>query len=128
MTEQKITLERRKLNAGEILFNEGAPGTEAYLIRKGCVSITRQEGDKQIYLATRSEGQIVGEMALIDKTSRSATVTANDNVEVMVLNKGQLEAILAESPRIVSEILHQLLESLRTANDLIMMYAARPGK
>lgn len=121
-----ITLSTKKLEKGENLFKEGDIAQEAYLIKNGYVSIWRTEDSRRINLATKSEGEIIGEMALIDDTTRSATVTAESNVEVEIITKSQLEAMLARSPETVSVILHQLLESLRSSNDLIAMYASRP--
>jgi len=120
------TLPVRKLRKGETLFEEGEAASEAYLIKTGYVSIWRIEGAKTINLATKAEGEIVGEMALIDHTTRSATVTAESDLEVQSITKEQLEIMLSKAPETLTMILRQLLESLRCANDLIAMYAARP--
>jgi CRP-like cAMP-binding protein len=126
MSMSKASLPKRSLTKGETLFKEGEKGTEAYLIKKGHVSIWRTEEGKRINLATKMEGEIIGEMALIDDTIRSATVTAESDVEVEVITAKQLRHMLSEIPGTLSTILHQLLESLRSANDLISMYASRP--
>ena len=116
----------RTLKKGEILFREGEEASEAYLIRKVYVSIWRTEDSKRINLATKAEGEIIGEMALIDSTTRSANVTAESDVQVDVIYRTQLYAELENAPTTITVILHQLLESLRCANDLIAMYASRP--
>ena len=123
MTETR--LETRRFKAGEDLFREGEEGHDAFLIREGYVAVWRMQEGRRISLGTRSEGEVVGEMALIDETVCSATVTAGSDVEVQVVTKEELEAALAGSPDVVSTILYQLLESLRTANDLIAMYATK---
>jgi len=115
-----------RLQKGQNLFKEGENASEAYLIKSGYVSIWRLEDSKRVSLATKAEGEIVGEMALIDDTCRSATVTAESDLEVEVISKESLELMLAKAPETLSAILHQLLESLRSANDLISMYASRP--
>ena len=111
---------------GADLFKEGEAGTVAYVIRKGLVSVWRNEGGQRVHLAARCEGDVVGEMALLDNTTRSATCTAQDEVTVEVIDKATLDALLAESPETLRTILHQFFESLRAANDLIGMYASRP--
>ena len=118
-------LEKRTFKQGEHLFEEGESGTEAYLIQDGFVTIWREQDGQKISLATRGEGEIVGEMALIDDTVRSATVTAGSDVEADVITRPVLVSILDKAPPVLSTILHQLLESLRTSNDLLSMYAAR---
>ena len=121
----KGALPVRRLAKGDTLFKEGDEGHEAYLIRSGYVSVWRMEDSKQISLATKAEGEIVGEMALIDSTLRSATVTAESELTVEVITEHQLQQMLDEAPGTLSTILHQLLESLRCANDMIAMYASR---
>lgn len=116
----------RNLKKGETLFREGEEASEAYLIRKGYVSVWRIEDSKRINLATKAEGEIIGEMALIDATTRSANVTAESDAMVEVITREQLYAELEKAPTTITVILHQLLESLRCANDLIAMYASRP--
>ena len=111
---------------GEDLFREGETGTDAYVIRKGLVSVWRKEGTQRVSLAMRCEDEVVGEMALIDKTVRSATCTAEDKVTVEVITKRDLDALLEESPKELQTIMHQLFESLRAADDLIGMYATQP--
>ncbi len=112
--------------AGKVLIREGETGKEAYLIKSGLVSITRVENGKIVNLATRSEGAVVGEMSLIDETVSSATVTAEHDTVVEVIRQEDLESMVAASPRELQIILSQLFESLRTANDLVGMYASRP--
>lgn len=118
-------LPRKKVRKGEELFREGDPGTEAYLIHEGYVSIWREEGGQRVNLARRAAGEVVGEMALIDDMPRSASVTAEADLELEVITREQLHAMLDRAPESMAVILHQLLEALRSANDLIAMYASR---
>jgi CRP/FNR family transcriptional regulator, cyclic AMP receptor protein len=120
-----VRLEKKSFKRGQNLFKEGDKGTDAYLIQKGYVTIWRKNGKNRVNLATRSEGEIVGEMALADDTIRSATVTAETDVEVHLIGQQHLKMMLSMAPITLSLILHQLLESLRTANDMIAMYAAQ---
>lgn len=118
-------VEIKRFKTGDIIFSEGDTGEEAYLIRSGFVSVTRREDGRDVALGTRSEGEIIGEMALIDSTVRSATVVASQDVDVEVISMDNLEARLEGAPETLKVILYQLVESLRCANDLIGMYASR---
>lgn len=120
-----LFLVTKTFDPGQVIFKEGEPGIAAYIIRKGCVSVCRTENGQRIHLATRSEGEVVGEMALMDDTVRSATVIAESLVEVQVLTKQKMAELLAESPPLIGHVLHQVLESLRVANDMVMEYAMR---
>lgn len=122
----KVCLTKKTFEPGENILEEGQEGEEAYLIKSGYVAIWKLQKGQRVNLAMRGDGEIVGEMALIDKTVRSATVTAETRVESEVITLEELEALLSEAPETLAVILHQLLESLRSANDLISMYASRP--
>jgi CRP-like cAMP-binding protein len=123
MTENKLI--QRTFEEGEVIFNQDDPGTEAYFITSGHVTAWRIKGNHKVALATRSHGEMIGEMALIDGSPRCATVIAQSRVEATLVTKADLQKMLAASPRELGTIVWQLLESLRTSNDLIEMYAAQ---
>ena len=120
----KMILLTKTFESGQTLFREGDPGTEAYLIRSGYVSINKIEGAKTVELAARGPGEIIGEMALIDDKPRSATVLAKTKVEAEVITRSDLKTMLTNSPKPLITILHQLLVRLRDANELAASYAA----
>jgi CRP-like cAMP-binding protein len=120
----KILLLKRTFRTGETIFREGEPGTEAYLIRRGYVSITKTDAGRTIELATRGPGEIIGEMALLDEKPRSATVAAKSEVEVEVITRGDLHKLLENAPEPLVTILHQLLIRLRDTSDLAASLAA----
>ena len=121
-------LEAREFEVGQVIFSEGEDGVEAYLIVDGYVAVSRKEAGQTVALGTRAEGEIIGEMALLEEAPRSATVTAQSAVKVEVITQESLSAMLTGVPETVTTILTQLLESLRNANDLIGMYASRPSQ
>lgn len=115
----------KKLEAGQFIFREGEVGREAYLIRSGHVAIWTERGGERVHLAVRDEGEIVGEMSLLDETACSASVTAESDVELEVITREDLEGMLEGAPAVLSTIMHQLMESLRNSNDLVSMYSSR---
>ena len=123
MTDQ--TFETRTFASGDVIIREGETGSEAYLIESGYVTVTTGDDTQPVALGTRAEGEIIGEMALLDDSPRSATVTAADEVSVRVLRRDQLDRLLNDVPETLQILFHQMLESLRTSNDLIAMYASR---
>ena len=115
----------KKFDAGQSIFTEGGVGKEAYLIKSGHVSIWRQSNGEKVHLAVKDEGEIIGEMSLLDDTECSASVTAETPVELEVITRDDLAALLDEAPELLSKIMSQLMESLRTANDLVSMYSSQ---
>ncbi|MEE8574373.1 MAG: cyclic nucleotide-binding domain-containing protein [Thermodesulfobacteriota bacterium] len=79
------------------IVTEGDAGEEMYLIKTGSVEVSTgsEDGFKNV-IATLSEGDCFGELALVLGTVRSATVTALTDVEVVVFSRPVLEDILAK--------------------------------
>ena len=80
--------EERNYNAGEKIFTEDTPGTELYILRKGKVLIelaTKGRDTTPVHLV--EEGQVFGELALIDQGTRSATAKAITDCDVLVLKQ-----------------------------------------
>lgn len=110
----KVTgrLERRELNNGSIVFNEGNPGAELYIIEKGRVEVSLVRGDMVIVLAELGDYSFFGEMALVTEHSRSATVKVLEDTVVHILHKSDFVHLLEKQPAIATKLLLALAESL----------------
>jgi CRP-like cAMP-binding protein len=97
---------------GKVLVREGGFDSDLFVIIRGSAEVTR--GDRR--LRTLGEGDFFGEMALLHKAPRSATVTATSQMTVMVLGWRELEGILQDEPALMRPILSALAERVR-AND-----------
>ena len=85
-----------RYSPGSVLISQGEQGAGLFIITKGTVRITRKnssDGAEQV-LGTAGIADIIGEMALLDDLPRSATVTAVDDVSVLVLPFGDFRVIL----------------------------------
>ncbi len=118
-----IILLKKKFSKGDVLFEEGARGDEAYIIRHGYVTIVKKDGERTVELAARGPGEIVGEMALIDDAPRSASLIAKTDVEVELLTRKELDKMFSDLPEPVSLMIQQLLARLRDMNELAAMNA-----
>jgi CRP-like cAMP-binding protein len=105
----------RAFKQGEIIFREGDPATELYVIKSGRVEIST--GNR--LLATLDDHGIFGEMALIDKTPRSATVTAATDVELVPVNEKQFLFLVSQTPFFALKVMRVLAGRLRIANKAI---------
>ena len=105
----------RTFKQGEIIFREGDPATELYVIKSGRVDIST--GNR--LLATLDDNGIFGEMALIDKTPRSATVTAATDVELVPVNEKQFLFLVSQTPFFALKVMRVLAGRLRAANKAI---------
>jgi CRP-like cAMP-binding protein len=108
-------LDKRFFTQGEILFAEGDTGGVAYVIKKGCVSLTKRTSNgmsKQV--AAIEPGSIVGEMSLIKSLPHSVTATATEDGEALILTRDEYKARLEKSDKVLAMILRSLTYRLRS--------------
>ncbi|THD49513.1 MAG: cyclic nucleotide-binding domain-containing protein [Bradyrhizobium sp.] len=102
----------RAFKQGEVIFREGDKASELYVIKSGQVDIT--SGNR--HLATLGDNGIFGEMALIDKEPRSATVTAATDVEIVAVDERQFLFLVSQTPFFALKVMRSLVHRLRVAN------------
>ena len=94
------------LRAGKVLIREGERGREFFVIVKGEVEV-RRKGRK---LATLGPGNFVGEMALLSKIPRTATVTAVTPLDVLVITDRAFLDLLDKVPELWPKVAQALAE------------------
>ncbi|MDR0495800.1 MAG: Crp/Fnr family transcriptional regulator [Treponema sp.] len=107
-----------------LLFVEGEPGDELFIIQKGSVKITKITSDNEVLLAVLKAGDIFGEMALLEGKPRAATAMAYDDCEVMVINKANFEQMIQTQPQLIARVTGLLADRIwliyrQLANTLI---------
>ena len=90
-------VEEVRISAGEELFAEGSPGDRAYVIRSGELEILKRSGGREVLLAVRKGGEVIGEMALQEESPRTATVRARTDGVLLAIDKEQLDRLLSNS-------------------------------
>jgi CRP/FNR family cyclic AMP-dependent transcriptional regulator len=108
----RATDETRRFKAGEVIFKEGDRGEEFFVIRSGKVGV--RLGNRT--LEELGEGEIFGEMALIDAGPRSATVIAETDVVVVPVGEKQFLFMTSEAPYFALSLMRVLVQRLRAAN------------
>lgn len=104
-----------KLN--EIIFKQGEKASSAYLIESGQVEIYyTNKNDIDTHLTVLGQGELFGEMALIDANVRSASAKARTDVVLHEIQKEQLLEKINSSSSIVQLIVKILMERLRRQN------------
>jgi len=99
----------RTFKTGDSIFREGESGEEMFVVRNGTVDI--RVGDKTV--ATLGQDEIFGEMALIDRQSRSATVVAATDCEVVPIDTKQFLFLVGQTPNFSLQIMQILAVRLR---------------
>jgi CRP-like cAMP-binding protein len=115
-------LKTRSLRAGEVLFNLGDPGDEMILVREGKIAIYMPDADRpQAGQALRvfQPGDILGEMALIDRLPRSASARAESNGTIATLGLDDFRDLLASEPEVAMSVMSGLSGRIRYTTDFI---------
>jgi diguanylate cyclase len=102
--------------AGETVFREGETGDRAYLIQSGRVRIESSAGGRTIVFAEFGANEIIGEMALMDDSSRSATIVASSDTVLVPVTRSLITERLKDTDPITRLLLHGLLTRLRRTN------------
>ena len=100
---------------GAILTREGQSGGIAFVIAAGTADVVR--GDKR--LARLGEGDVVGEMSLIDGRPRSATVYATSDLQVLEISAADLQRLLKRAPSVLRKLLEAMSLRLREMDALV---------
>jgi hypothetical protein len=104
-----------------MIFREGDTTQEAYRILKGRVEISIAGDGTSVILAQLGEGDIFGEMAMVDERPRSASAQALEVTECEVLTAENFNEAVLQRPEILIPYLASFFERLRTANDRLRM-------
>lgn len=113
--------------AGDIIFTEGDPGCTAYIIECGKVEVSINRKGERLVLATYDTGDLFGEMALIDDTPRSATVTVLESTEVIAIDRSLFDKAFDKAHPLVNLFMHTILHNLRKTNQLLANKVVTPG-
>lgn len=105
------------IHKDQVIFSEGDAGDCAYIIEKGRVLIYLNKDQDEIPINILGEGEIFGEMALIDNESRSASVRALEDVRLAIVTKQQVLERVATADKVVQLLMRVLLKRLRRRNN-----------
>ncbi len=101
--------EERLVEARSVVVREGAAGDAFYVIVSGEAEVDRHG----TVVATIGPGAFFGDLALLDKAPRNATVTATTELELIVLGQREFSAMLDESSAFARKLLVGLAHRLR---------------
>lgn len=117
-------LNERRVRKGQVLFREGESGDEMFVVREGTMLVSKKvTGSVEQVLARFPPGDFFGEMALFDSSPRSATLQAETDAWLLVLDRPNLENLIEANPRAAAAFFFTLvqvfIERLRASGDLV---------
>jgi CRP/FNR family cyclic AMP-dependent transcriptional regulator len=106
------------LKAGTEIVTEGTIGHEFYLVLSGQATV-RRNGRK---VASLGPGNYFGELSLLDRGPRSATVVADTDMEVVVISQREFMSVLDQVPPVSTKLLASMAARLREADTRAVTY------
>ena len=111
---KKIQLPKRFYHAGDIIFSEGESSHSAFLIESGQVEIFTLKNGQPEQLNQLADGQVFGELSVLDKSIRSASAKAVADTMVTIISKDQIQARLQSADPILRLFFDSLMDHFRT--------------
>ena len=116
----KESVYREDHQPGSHVFREGEPGNCAYVIERGVVEISALRQGRKITIATLGEGELFGEMALIDGEVRASSAVATEETVLVVISLDQLREKFEQADPLLSFFIRNILERFRAFQSRIV--------
>ncbi len=120
MAEDKL-YERfgREFPAAHVLFRDGEPGNEMFVIQSGKVRISKTVRGVEKTLVVLGPGAFFGEMSILNNKPRSATATVDEEAKLLVIDPKTFEAMVRGNAEIAVRLIKTLAERLQDSDDQI---------
>jgi CRP-like cAMP-binding protein len=109
----------REFPKGTVLFRDGEPGNEMYVVQQGRVTISKRVGDVEKILSSLGPGEFLGEMSILNAKPRSATATCAEDAKLLVIDAKTFEAMIRSNAEIAIRLIKKLAGRLQEANEQI---------
>jgi CRP-like cAMP-binding protein len=104
------------IKANQQLIKEGEHSNSMYWVQQGQLVVTKKRLNEDVVLGHVFEGELVGELSFLDKESRSATVRALTDCELIEIPQETIDNIFKTQPKWLETLVMTLAERLRKAN------------
>ena len=102
----------RTYTKDSIIFCEGEPGDELFIIQKGSVKIIKITENNEILLAVLKSGDIFGEMSLLESKPRAAGAVAYEDCQLMAVNGANFQQMIKSQPQLIARLTTLLSERI----------------
>ncbi|MBI5070313.1 MAG: Crp/Fnr family transcriptional regulator [Deltaproteobacteria bacterium] len=120
MAEEPLTQRfSKEFPRGTVLFREGEPGREMFVVQSGKVAISLGAGGREKVVALLGQGEFLGEMSLLSSRPRSATATVAEDARLLVIDPRTFDAMIRGNAEIAVRMIKKLADRLHAADDQI---------
>ncbi len=115
---------RRSFREGDLLCSKGEAGSTMFVLLKGQVEVVGiDEEGREVLLKVLQEGDIFGELSLIDGQGRSTDVLALSDGEMLILRRSDFLPLMEQMPQLARQLLLTLTKRLRDTDELVLRMA-----
>jgi CRP/FNR family transcriptional regulator, cyclic AMP receptor protein len=115
-----------KLSSGETLFEAGEPGDSLFIVRSGSIELyIKDTAGQKIVLTVADEGDLFGELSLLDSGPRTATAVALTQADLLVLDRDDLLLLFQKRPDAALNMLAAMSAMTRKADELLRTRVSR---
>ena len=128
MADELLQRFTKSYSPGAVICREGEEGDEMYIIQKGKVRVSKHFADRARVVSILEKGDFFGETAIVNRTYRTATVTAVDSVELLVFDREGLQNMITRNALIALSIIDKLCRRLQSAHLQIQHLVKRDAR
>jgi CRP/FNR family cyclic AMP-dependent transcriptional regulator len=119
-------IDRVSYPAGHVIFNRGDPGDSMYVVLSGVVEMWfKSDTGERLILETARVGDFFGEICLLDGGPRSTSALVKEDVEALVVDRGDLDEFFRLRPAAALDLLAATGRRLRETSNLLVRTASR---
>jgi signal transduction histidine kinase len=117
---ERLSVHDVHLDPGEQLFAEGDAAEGLFVICGGELEVWKRDRNRDVLLAVRRPGEVIGEMGVLSGEVRSATIRARSATDLLAITRADFEELLAGSAAAVRSVFENLLERWRGTRSRLM--------
>ncbi|MFO0674756.1 MAG: cyclic nucleotide-binding domain-containing protein [Polyangiaceae bacterium] len=111
----------REFPAGAVLFREGEPGAEMFVVQSGRIRISKRVAGGDLPIAVLGRGEFLGEMAILNGKPRTATAVVIEDATCLVIDAKTLETMITKNTEIAVRLVKKLAARLDAADALVQI-------
>src|SRR5262249_41091421 len=119
-------MDEERFKAGQVIFNAEQLGGTLYIIQAGQIELSIKDDDgEKLILELLETGDFFGELSLIDGGNRSATATATQRTDTLVLERQEFLDLMMQKPHMAQDVMVALSKRIRRTDNLLRRRVSR---
>lgn len=111
----------------DVICRQGEPGDRMYVIQAGRAEVVREDDGREVFVGELAKGDVFGEMAIVDRQPRSATVRAKGSTRVLTLDRRAFLRGVHEDPSLAYRVLQSMSRRIRRLDEDVSLLRLAPS-